>query len=132
MAKRLFVAGLPWSTDDSQLADAFSKFGKVNSATVIIDRETQRSKGFGFVEMDNDDEAEKAKSELNGSKMGEREIIVNDARPMEDRGERRNDRPRGNFGSDRRRFDNRGGGGSGGFRRGDRNDRGDRRGNRGR
>jgi cold-inducible RNA-binding protein len=85
MSKKLFVGGLPYTIDSSQLEEMFSKIGKVVSCDVIIDRETGRSKGFGFVEMENDDEADKAIEELNNTKLEERTIAVNVARPREER-----------------------------------------------
>lgn len=85
MAKKLFVGGLPYSTTDSELSDAFSKAGTVTSATIISDRMTGRSKGFGFVEMANDDEAEAAISMWNGKDFGGRSLTVNEARPMQER-----------------------------------------------
>ena len=83
MASRLFVGSLSWNTNDDQLKDFFSSAGKVNSANVIVDRDTNRSKGFGFVEMDNDEDAKKAISSLNGKELDGRAIIVSEARPRE-------------------------------------------------
>ncbi|MCG2698855.1 RNA-binding protein, partial [Candidatus Parcubacteria bacterium] len=74
MAKKLYVGGLPYSTTDSELNEAFSKAGAVESATVIIDRMTGRSKGFGFVEMSSDEEAEAAIKMLNEKDFGGRNI----------------------------------------------------------
>jgi RNA recognition motif-containing protein len=88
MAKRLYVGGLPYSANDAELAEYFGQAGTVESAKVIIDKFSQRSKGFGFVEMSSDAEAEKAVETLNGSSMGGRNIIVNEARPMEERAPR--------------------------------------------
>ena len=85
MAYKLFIGSLAWATDDSSLEAAFAPFGKVVSATVVKDRETGRSKGFGFVEFENDDEGKAAEKALNGSDMGGRSITVNEARPKEDR-----------------------------------------------
>ncbi|MFA5954023.1 MAG: RNA-binding protein [Patescibacteria group bacterium] len=85
MAKRLFVGGLPYSTTEDELKEAFSGSGTVVSATIINDRMTGRSKGFGFVEMSNDDEADAAVSAMNGKELGGRTITVNEARPMGDR-----------------------------------------------
>lgn len=93
MATNLFVGGLPYSVDDGQLEEAFAAVGAVKSAKVIVDRDTNRSKGFGFVEMESDDDAKKAIDQLNNSDMGGRSIIVNEARPREER-PRRDDRPR--------------------------------------
>ncbi len=77
---RLYVGGIPYQTSEQDLADFFSQVGQVISATVITDRETGRSKGFGFVEMSNDQEAQDAISRLNGSLLGNRTITVNEAR----------------------------------------------------
>lgn len=82
MGKKLYVGNLPYSIDDSSLQDEFSKFGAVSSAKVITDRETGRSKGFGFVEMDSDSEADAAIEKLNGAEMGGRAINVSEARPQ--------------------------------------------------
>lgn len=85
MAKNLFVGGLPYSVTDSKLNEMFSKIGTVTSATVISDRDTGQSKGFGFVEMENDKEADEAIKKLNGTEMEGRGITVNVARPKEER-----------------------------------------------
>ena len=85
MSKRLFVGGLPFSVTSSQLEEMFSKFGKVNSADVITDRDSGRSKGFGFVEMEKVDEAEEAIKKLNETELEGRKIAVNEARPREER-----------------------------------------------
>ena len=85
MASKLFVGGLPYSTTDQELQDLFASHGTVASAVVISDRETGRSKGFGFVEFDNADEAKAAIQALDGSELGGRKIIVNEARPREER-----------------------------------------------
>ncbi|HTY39589.1 MAG TPA: RNA-binding protein [Candidatus Paceibacterota bacterium] len=89
MAKRLYVGGLPYSTTQDELKEAFSKAGTVVSATVIMDKFTGRSKGFGFVEMSNDDETSAAIEMWNGKDMGGRNITVNEARPLEPRAPRR-------------------------------------------
>ncbi len=104
MAKKLYVGGLPYSTNDAELKDAFSKAGAVSSAVVIMDKMTGRSKGFGFVEFASDEDATKAIDMFNGKDFGGRSITVNEARPMEDR-------PRRDF---------RGGGGGGGYGGGNR------------
>ncbi len=83
MAKRLFVGSLPWAVDDAKLAEIFSQAGKVVSAKVIKDRETNRSRGFGFVEMSTDEEADAAVKNLNGADMEGRKIVVNEARPSD-------------------------------------------------
>ena len=85
MSMKLYVGGLPYSTTDSELEEYFAQKGAVTSAVVIMDRETGRSKGFGFVEMSNDDEAKAAIAEFNGKDFGGRTITVNEARPREDR-----------------------------------------------
>jgi RNA recognition motif-containing protein len=82
MAKKLYVGNLPYSVDDSALMAEFSKFGSVSSAKVITDRETGRSKGFGFVEMDSDNEANSAIEKMNGASMAGRNINVSEARPQ--------------------------------------------------
>ncbi|QQS27340.1 RNA-binding protein [bacterium] len=82
MATKLFVGSLPYSTTDEELSEAFSAVGTVVSAKVIFDRDTQRSKGFGFVEMSSDEEAQSAIKQLDGSEMDGRRIVVNEARPM--------------------------------------------------
>jgi RNA recognition motif-containing protein len=91
MATKLFVGSLSWNTTDDQLKELFAAVGTVTSATVVTDRESGRSRGFGFVEMSNDDEAKKAVEELNGKELDGRTINVSEARPKEDR-------PRGGFG----------------------------------
>ena len=85
MSKRLFVGGFPYSITSSQLEEMFSKIGKVVSATVITDRNTGESKGFGFVEMENDKEADEAIEKLNNTELEGRKITVNVARPREER-----------------------------------------------
>jgi cold-inducible RNA-binding protein len=81
MTKKLYVGNLSFSTAESDLNDLFSQFGAVESVTIINDRDTGRSKGFGFVVM-NADEAEKAIEKLNGTELGGRKLTVNEARPM--------------------------------------------------
>lgn len=85
MATKLFVGSLAWATTDDGLKDFFSAAGTVVSANVIVDRETNRSKGFGFVEMSSDEEAKKAVDELNGKDLDGRPIVVSEARPREER-----------------------------------------------
>ena len=85
MAKKLYIGSLPYETTDDQLKEMFGKAGNVESAKIITDKFSGRSKGFGFVEMSSDEEAQKAIETFNGFKMGERTIIVNEARPMEER-----------------------------------------------
>ncbi len=122
MAKRLFVGGIPWSLTDTTFSDLFGKIGKVTSAKIIVDKFTQKSKGFGFVEYENDEDADKAIKELNDTELEGRKIVVQEARPLEDRPPRRDfggDR-RGGFGGGRGGFGggDRRGGGRGGFSRG--------------
>jgi RNA recognition motif-containing protein len=111
MATKLFVAGLDYSMTDNALRDLFAEHGTVVSAQIITDRETNRSKGFGFVEMSSADECTSAIESLNGKDMNGRALAVNIARPREDR-------PQRSFG-DRDNRDNRrsGGNGGGNFRR---------------
>ena len=91
MGKKLYVGNLPFSVDDQSLSEAFAQAGTVESARIIMDRASGRSKGFGFVEMASDDEAQKAISELNGSEWEGRAMTVAEARPQEPR-ENRGDR----------------------------------------
>lgn len=109
MAKRLFVGGLPWDITDAQFKDLFAKAGTVVSANVIVDKFTGRSKGFGFVELSSDEETEKAIKELNDTEVGGRKIIVQEARPLEERAPRR-DFDGGSRSYGRRNDDRRGGG----------------------
>jgi len=88
MAKRLFVGSLPYDATTSQLEELFSQAGKVESVNVITDRYTGRGKGFGFVEMATEEEAQKAIKMLNGHDLNGRTIVVNEARPQEDRSQR--------------------------------------------
>lgn len=92
MAKKLYVGGIPYSSTDATLKDAFSKAGTVVSATIIMDKMTGRSKGFGFVEMESDADAAAAIDMWNGKDFEGRNLTVNEARPMEPRA------PRGNGG----------------------------------
>jgi cold-inducible RNA-binding protein len=98
MSKRLFVGSLPFSTTDQELKDAFSQAGAVEEAKVIMDKMSGRSKGFGFVEMANDDDAAKAIEMWNGKELGGRNLVVNEARPMEPRAPRQGGGGRGGFG----------------------------------
>lgn len=82
MGKKLYVGNLPYSIDDARLQSKFAEFGAVSSAKVITDRETGRSKGFGFVEMDSDSEADTAIEKLNGAQLDGRAINVSEARPQ--------------------------------------------------
>jgi len=79
MGKKLFVGGLSWGTDDDQLRQAFEKFGAVEDARVITDRETGRSRGFGFVSFDAEDSAMSAMTEMDGSSLDGRNLKVNEA-----------------------------------------------------
>src|SRR5690242_6338506 len=90
MNKKLFVGSLSYDTNDQSLEAFFSQAGKVESAHVITDRYSGRSKGFGFVEMSTVEEAEKAKQELNGQMLDGRAIVVHEAKPQEDRPQRDN------------------------------------------
>ncbi len=101
MATKLFVGGLSWDTTEDSLRNFFSGVGTVNTATIIMDKFSGKSRGFGFVEMSSDEEAQKAVNELNGKQLDGRTIVVNEARPMAPR-------------------ENRGFGGGGGGRGGDR------------
>jgi hypothetical protein len=105
MGNKLYVGNLPYQVRDSDLEQAFGQFGQVTSAKVMMERETGRSKGFGFVEMGSDAEAQAAITGMNGQSMGGRSVVVNEARPMEQR-------PRGFGGSG---GSGGGGGGGGGY-----------------
>jgi hypothetical protein len=85
MGNKLYVGNLPYSVRDSDLEQAFSQFGAVTSAKVMMERDTGRSKGFGFVEMGSDAEAQAAINGMNGQPLGGRSVVVNEARPMESR-----------------------------------------------
>jgi RNA recognition motif-containing protein len=106
VAKKLYVGNLPYGTTDGDLQEMFGEFGAVDSAQVIMDRETGRSKGFAFVEMANDQAAQAAINALNGKDLDGRALTVNEARPREDRGGRSGG-GRGGYGG--------GGGGRGGY-----------------
>lgn len=86
---KLFVGGLPYETTQQDLENMFVSFGKVVSAIIIKDRETGKGKGFGFVEIENDEDAKRAIEELDGSPVNNRKIIVNVARPREERSKNR-------------------------------------------
>ncbi|HTK11003.1 MAG TPA: RNA-binding protein [Ktedonobacteraceae bacterium] len=83
---RLYVGGLPYQTNENDLISLFEQIGSVTSATVIVDRETGRSKGFGFVEMGSTEEGQRAIEQLNGSLLGNRNITVNEARERQANG----------------------------------------------
>ena len=85
MGNKLYVGNLPYSVRDSDLEQAFGQFGAVTSAKVMMERDTGRSKGFGFVEMGSDAEAQAAINGMNGQPLGGRSVVVNEARPMESR-----------------------------------------------
>ena len=85
MGNKLYVGNLPYSVRDQDLEQAFSQFGAVSSAKVMMERDTGRSKGFGFVEMGSDAEAQAAIDGMNGQSLGGRNVVVNEARPMEPR-----------------------------------------------
>lgn len=89
MAKRLFVGGLSQDVTNTQLEELFSQAGKIESANVITDRYSGQGKGFGFVEMSTEEEAQKAIKTLNGYNLNGRSIVVNEARPREERGPKR-------------------------------------------
>ena len=116
MGNKLYVGNLPYSVRDNDLQQAFSQFGTVTSAKVMMERDTGRSKGFGFVEMGSDAEAQAAISALHGQQQGGRALVVNEARPMEARPPRSGGYGGGNggggYGGGRRE----GGGGYGGGR----------------
>ena len=109
MAKKLYVGSLSYSTTDEALRTAFAQAGTVETATVITDKMTGRSKGFGFVEMSNDEEAQAAIDMWNGKELDGRSIVVNEARPMGERPART-----GGGGRDFGRGGRGGGGGYGG------------------
>jgi RNA recognition motif-containing protein len=111
VGKKLYVGNLPYQVTDSELENMFEAHGAVSSAQVIMDRMTGRSKGFGFVEMDNAQEADAAIAALNGKDMNGRALTVNEARPREERGPRSGGGGGGGYG---------GGGGGGRDRGGDR------------
>lgn len=107
MAKRLYVGGLPYSATEEDLENLFAAIGTVASVNVITDRYTGQAKGFGFVEMENDEDGDKAIQTLNGTQMGGRTLTVNEAKPREER-------PRGGGGG----YGGGGGGNRGGGNRG--------------
>jgi RNA recognition motif-containing protein len=108
MAKRLYVGNLKYTVTSAQLQEMFEQFGAVNSAQVLSDRETGRSRGFGFVEMSNDDEAQAAIESLDGQEFDGRRLTVNEAKP----------RTPGSGGGGGGGGGYRGGGGGGGYRGG--------------
>ena len=114
MGNKLYVGNLPYSVRDEDLQQSFGEFGAVTSAKVMMERETGRSKGFGFVEMGSDAEAQAAIAGMNGQPLGGRSVVVNEARPMEARPPRSG----GGFGggSSGGGYGGGGGGSDGGFR----------------
>lgn len=110
--KNIYVGNLDYKVTEQDLRDAFEAYGKVDNVTILRDRDTGQPRGFAFVEMANDEEAQKAITGTNGSQIGSRAVNVNEARPRTERSPR-------------------GGGGGGGFNRGGRGGGGDRRGGRG-
>lgn len=126
MGKKLYVGNLSYTVDSSQLEQLFGAHGQVVSAQIINDRDTGRSKGFGFVEMSSDDEAQAAIAALNGQQHGGRALTVNEARPREERGGGGGGRGfGGGGGGGRGGYGGGGGGGRGGYGGGGR-DRGER------
>ena len=115
MAKNIYVGNLTWDATADDLLALFQEHGSVSRAQVITDRETGRSRGFGFVEMDNDAEAQKAIDELNGKPFRGRPLTVNEARPREDRGGGGGGGGRGYGGGGGGRGGYGGGGGRGGY-----------------
>ena len=116
MAKKLYVGNLPWSATNDDLAQLFGQHGTVTSATVLTDKMTGRSRGFGFVEMENDAEADAAIVALNNQEYEGRKMVVNEARPMEDRPPRRSGGGGGGYGGGHGGGHGGGGGGYGGRR----------------
>ena len=117
MGKKLYVGNLPYSVRDGDLEQAFGQFGSVTSAKVMMERDTGRSKGFGFVEMGSDEEAQSAINGMNGQPLGGRSVVVNEARPMEERPPRSGGGGFGGGGGGRREGGGGYGGGGGGGRR---------------
>ncbi|MEJ6761805.1 MAG: RNA-binding protein [Comamonadaceae bacterium] len=119
MGNKLYVGNLPYTVRDDDLSQSFGEFGTVTSAKVMMERDTGRSKGFGFVEMADDAQAQAAINGMNGQALGGRNLVVNEARPMEPRPPRNggfgggNDGFRSPYGGGGRR-DGGGGGGGGG------------------
>ena len=114
MGNKLYVGNLSYDVQDRELQELFAQYGTVSSAKVVMDRDSGRSKGFGFVEMGSDSEAEAAISALNGQEIKGRALTVNEARPKEDRGGGGG----GGFGGGGGYGGGRGGGGGGGRRGG--------------
>lgn len=122
MGNKLYVGNLSYDVQDSDLQELFAQYGTVTSARVVTDRDSGRSKGFGFVEFSTDEEAQAAISALNGQEVGGRALTVNEARPKEEGGERRGGGGGRGFGGGG--YSGGGGGYGGGGRGGDRGGRG--------
>ena len=114
MSMKLYVGNLSFQTSSFELEELFATVGTVESATVVEDRETGRSRGFGFVEMASQEDGEKAIAEFNGKEVSGREIKVNEAKPREDRGGYGGGGGRGGYGGGGRGGNRGGGGGYGG------------------
>ena len=114
MSMKLYVGNLAFQTSDGELEQLFSQSGTVESANIINDRDTGRSRGFGFVEMSSKEEGEAAIAALNGKEVNGRSLVVNEARQRENNGGGGN---RGGYGGGGGRGGNRGGGGGGGYSR---------------
>ena len=112
----IYVGNLSWGLKDQDLANMFAPFGEVSSAKIVMDKFTQRSKGFGFVEMPNDEQAQAAIAQLNGSEVEGRNLVVNESRPKEEGGG--GFKKRGGFGGGGGGGFKKGGGGGGGYRGG--------------
>jgi len=118
MSKKLFVRNLSWNVTSDELSRVFAEFGAIEEADVIMDRATNRSKGFGFVTFTNAEDADKATTELNGRELDGRELLIEEAKPREDKPNTYGARPaRNNFGAPRRYNDNNRGGGNGSYDR---------------
>ena len=96
MGKKLYVGNLPYRTDEQQLRDLFAEFGEITSVAIVTDRQTGRSRGFGFVEMETQEAADEAIERLHGHTLEDRDLVVNEARPP------RNDNSRGGYNRNRR------------------------------
>jgi len=114
MGNKLYVGNLPYSFRDSDMEQAFAQFGTVTSAKVMMERDTGRSKGFGFVEMSSDAEAQAAINGMNGQPLEGRPVVVNEARPREERPGGFSGAPRSPYGGGRSGGGGYGGGGGGG------------------
>ncbi len=94
----IYVANIPWKASEEELKGLFAEYGEVDSAKIIVDKFTQRSRGFGFIEMKDDEAGRKAINELNGHDFMGKNLVVNEARPKEDRGDRGGNRGGGGYG----------------------------------